>query len=569
VNKIEPEPFIRPERRWWLLVALISLMAVLAAATRWILYHTYAINWDEAFYFNQALNNIRILHSGNLRHIGGMILIGSPSRPPAYRLLVLPFLLLFGHSIAVARFMTLGLTSLSAWFIYACTRRISGAVAPIMAVLVFCLSSEVVLDSTYFSTEGPLFLGTAAMLYFLIAGWAGEAEHKASWIGLGLAVGLGLLAKMTFFLVAFPVLAFSAVEVYRRHSGVRSMTPLLKAGILASLVAGPWWLLNFRQAFAYATYARGFVRHSYGSPSPSTWAKWLGTIFIALFGPGVSIFIALVLIVVMWRRKELVWGRGEFCGIKPKVLTACACAGLPLTAMQVSGTNHNLRFLSPAIIPLAIAVGVLSEAIGLTRSLRFLVVSSTLFFAQVGMLVAPVLFPNGQAIDPGVISGTRVRLMTSELPWRVFARYPQWDWKPLREISLACGVETPKISYLGNGRAFNIDQVSYPWFAEGVAAPTVVWLWQYEKEALNWQEVMATVGETDMALTAPGYIGQPTDSGDLDNHYNAEFVNRLSQDPRFSAPIRLKVGRFEPVEVLVFVKKTLACRSPYKTFTEK
>jgi hypothetical protein len=273
--------------------------------------------------------------------------------------------------------------------------------------------------------------------------------------------------------------------------------------------------------------------------------------------------------VVVWRRKDLIRGIRAPGSIRSKALVACACAGLPLIAAQVSSTNQNLRFISPSIIPLAIAVGVLSEVIGLTSSRRFLVASSALFFAQVGILVSPVVSPNSKIIDPGVIPGTRLQLVTSELPWWVFARYPQWDWESLRDISLDCSIGSGGISYLGNGRAFNLPQLAYPWLAHGELAPKIIWLWRYESGPLDWQQVMASARQSDIVLTAPHYLGQATDRDDLDNQYNAEFAARLSQDPRFQAPIRLELDRFEPVEVLVFVKKSLACSSSRESLSQK
>jgi hypothetical protein len=56
---------------------------------------------------------------------------------------------------------------------------------------------------------------------------------------------------------------------------------------------------------------------------------------------------------------------------------------------------------------------------------------------------------------------------------------------------------------------------------------------------------------------------------DLDNQYNAEFASRLSQDPRFRGPIRLEMGRFEPVEVDVFLKKSLVCQSGQQASTNQ
>ena len=66
--------------------------------------------------------------------------------------------------------------------------------------------------------------------------------------------------------------------------------------------------------------------------------------------------------------------------------------------------------------------------------------------------------------------------------------------------------------------------------------------------------------QSDFVITAPHYIGQVTDRQDVDNENNAEFAGKLSQDPLFGQPIRLEMGQLDPVEVLVFPKKRLACR---------
>jgi hypothetical protein len=43
----------------------------------------------------------------------------------------------------------------------------------------------------------------------------------------------------------------------------------------------------------------------------------------------------------------------------------------------------------------------------------------------------------------------------------------------------------------------------------------------------------------------------------MDNQYNAEFAERLEHDLRFSEPIYLTMGRFEPVELAIFVNKAV------------
>jgi hypothetical protein len=94
--------------------------------------------------------------------------------------------------------------------------------------------------------------------------------------------------------------------------------------------------------------------------------------------------------------------------------------------------------------------------------------------------------------------------------------------------------------------------------------PDVKWLWRYEEGPVDWQKVMDSAAQSDIVLTAPHYSGvAPEDK--LYNQHNAEFADRLSRDPRYQEPIHLEMGRFDPVEVVVFVKKTLVCQSGQAT----
>jgi hypothetical protein len=142
------------------------------------------------------------------------------------------------------------------------------------------------------------------------------------------------------------------------------------------------------------------------------------------------------------------------------------------------------------------------------------------------------------------------------------ARFDQWDWRPIRDISNNCGLETPKISYLGNGRAFNPPQIEYPWVpwaTKTTSYADVSWLWRYEDGPLDWQKVMDSAEKSDIVLTAPHFVGEAPYKEDIDNQHNAEFAGRLANDPLFRGPIHLTMGRFEPIDVVVFVKKTLVC----------
>jgi hypothetical protein len=200
---------------------------------------------------------------------------------------------------------------------------------------------------------------------------------------------------------------------------------------------------------------------------------------------------------------------------------------------------------------LAIVIGVLADSTGCTRSGAAIALFSILFIGQLLMILAPVVVPNKHAVDPGLVNGS--------LPWRIMVRSDQWDWASVKKIGDNCGVDNPRISYLGDGRAFNQPQIEYPWAVQGLSTE-VKWLWRYEDGPLDWQKLMDAAGQSDIVVTAPFYVGQTSNREDLDNQHNSELAERLSRDPRFREPVRLRTGRFDPVEVFIFLNKNLTCQ---------
>ena len=330
----------KSEGRFWPIFAAATTVIIMLAAIRWSLAHPYGIHWDEAQYFDDIGIDVQRLRSGLLLRLGGRILLKSFGHPPAFRLLALPVLGLFGFHTVTARLVSLACFGLSAWFIYLATRRIGTPVAGAFAVLVFSLSPEVVSASIFFSTDAPLYLATSAMLYYLFVCWTEGSTRPNNWIGLGLAIGLGFLSKASFVLIAFPVLAFWLVVSRYGHLGIPSLTSQRKAAALALLVAAPWWLFNIKSSIAYAQYARGFVRNSLGPPSLQTWMRWLSTVLQGLLGHGISVLIGLVAIACL--HKVIVKREMILDPFQRIALGACACAGV------ADRPRATLRHESPA-----------------------------------------------------------------------------------------------------------------------------------------------------------------------------------------------------------------------------
>ena len=549
------------ENNFWPYFAAASVVVIIIAAIRWSLAHPYGIHWDEGLYINEVRIDLERLQIARLMALVRGVWMESNLRPPAYRILALPFLAPFGYHATLARFSSMACFGFSAVFIYLAVRRIGSRIAAAFAVLVFALSPEVIAASIFFSTEGPMFLAISAMMYYVFVYWTEEVPRPRTWIGLGLAIGLGLLSKTSFVLIAFPPLAFVLFESFRKHRGVRDLAPIIKAGVLGFVIAAPWWFLHFRGAMWYAKFARSTTRNSLGAHSVAMFAAWIWTVFMSLIGPGTGILI--ILLALAWIQKAVIRKGLMPDPLRRSAIILCVCAGVPIVVVQLTSSNHLLRYLTPAVIPLAVAVGILVGSVGWATSKTMQAAACLLFCAQLGMIVYPVIIPNNQIVDMGFVNGA--------LPWRVMSRFDQWDWKPLREISNTCGLDAPKISFLGAARPFYPPEVTYTWVAAETSArsrnivlpPDPVWLWREEDGQIDWQQVMNQAEKSDIVLTAPGLIGEPRYQEDVDNEHNQEFANRLLRDAAFQKSIHLEMGRFAPVDVLVFLKTTSCSSVPH------
>jgi 4-amino-4-deoxy-L-arabinose transferase-like glycosyltransferase len=531
--------------RLWFLLLGVTLATILASSIYWMVDHPYAIHWDEADYFNHVLRDQSCLNDRGLRALRFDMLYRDRSRPPAYRVLSFPFFCLFGFSSLTARLVSLGFLWLSLGLIYLAVRKVTSPPCAIVTVLLICLSPEILCADVAFGTEFPLLLAVSGTFYFLISAVSSKAYSAKNWIGLGLSIGLGFLSKASFLAVAFPVLGFLFVAGRIRALSGPPPSFALKAGVLGALVAAPWWWVNAEPVLDYSHYVRDYVRHSLGAPSVSTWASWLLSVFQCLLGYGSTLVITLI--AAAWLGGRISRRDVGLDPVQRTIVLACACVALPLIVIQLSGSNHLLRHLAPAVIAIAVAAGLLAHVTGCLRSRFFVTASGVALFAQLLMVAVPAFHPNASEVVTGPINGFP--------PWRVMTRHDQWNWQPLCDISREHGLARPVVSVLGNGRSFNIPQITYAWIAGGAPEPQVDLLWRYEEGPIDWPKVMETVGRSDIVVTAPRYVGITQDAQDRDNQHNAEISDRLTQDRRFEGPICLRMGRFDPVEVAVFVKR--------------
>jgi len=195
-------------------------------AVRVFLLPTLTQDESEQFLFSQALR------------------FGYDEQPPLYTWVVSLLFALFGPSIAVLAAFKALLLSSAFLFAYASGRKLAGPVAGMMASASLFLVPQIAWEMQRDLAHTVLvFAATAATVHFLVA--IHLDGRRGAYLGLGLALAVGFLAKQSFFLTAVPLLL--ALVFVKDVWGRLNRRWFFYALALAVLVAGPyyvWQLLN-------------------------------------------------------------------------------------------------------------------------------------------------------------------------------------------------------------------------------------------------------------------------------------------------------------------------------------
>jgi 4-amino-4-deoxy-L-arabinose transferase-like glycosyltransferase len=532
----------RAERVWLALVICVVALVVIAGAD-WARDHPDGTSWDESGYFNQALVDLEHTRGDVLVALARGFVRDDATRPPMYRVLALPATVAFGFSPLTLRLVSLGFFVMTLAIVFLTVRRHAGVGAACLSVALLSLSPVMVSSSIAFGTEYPLYFATAAMLFFLTRISDAENDRRHHWIGLGLSLAVGALAKATFALVAGPALAFTVLFSSPRSNRRSRMTQIAKAVTLSAVIALPWWTFNAGPALSYARYSSSFVRHALGSSLTEAVPRWVIQFSSSEIGPGSTLLvIGMVLALFVGLLAHRVQPRVD--ERQRAVLLLCAVSSIPLIATQLVGNNGNTRHLAPSLIFGCVAVGILGPTL-VSRHLGLSIAAVGTLGSQLLMFLVPAY--------TGTVYPTKSALFDVP-PWLVMARQEQWDWESLRELASSRRLPRPSISFLGSGRQLNVAAVGFPWALHGTGV-RVTWLWRYEEGPIEWARVMSSAGDSDVVLTLPSYVGDPSNKEDLDNKHNAEFATRMEHDPAFVGPFRITLGRYERTEATVFFRR--------------
>ena len=166
--------------------------------------------------------------------------------PPLVAWLVAAGTCLFGDTPFGVRALLIPLTLLGAWFFYRYGETMGGRTTGLLCVLAFAVLPFFAVSGLLMTPDAPMIVAWAAALYYFKK--ALIDDEPRAFLGLGLAMGFGLLAKYAIALLALAALIFMLVD---RRAGRWFFRPQpYLAALLATLIFMPVLVWNWQNEWA-------------------------------------------------------------------------------------------------------------------------------------------------------------------------------------------------------------------------------------------------------------------------------------------------------------------------------
>ena len=478
-------------------------------AALWYRDHPLPLYWDEAAYINQALDDRDTLLDRGILATIKALLFNDPIRPPAYRAIALPVVACLPPSVFLLRAVALTAVILAFGVVARTAGESTSPASGLLASSIAFAAPAIAIHSTWYGTEFALIAGMALLLLAVV--------QRVRPVLLAAAVALGLLSKASFLILSAPVLLVTLIVSWRER---REILRLIGATAAGTAIAFGWWFWHFRAALEFAQLGRTFRRAAFAEPlSASALGAKLNDLVRSSWGIGVTFaVIVLITVAVVRVRNDSPQARRAFwIGVAAFV----PLLGLAFLSPVFVGRHYAASLLGLAVI---LALGIEALAPGLRIAVAAAVLAQTLF-----------------------LSATHERSLR---------RVEQTDWTRLRELVPA---DSPRIAFLGGWPSLSPPEIRFGWRIAGRQA-AVEWLWRFEDGSIDWQRVMARVEQSDAVLVVPPgarhRVSRPLGIDEnIDNRHNSELIRRLMRSGAFDAPLPFRIGREEPITLLVFRKR--------------
>jgi 4-amino-4-deoxy-L-arabinose transferase-like glycosyltransferase len=232
------------------------LLAIVAALFNgiWILLDHSVPSWDQSHYLDVAWQYKQALDINGVHSLLGTIHNLDPSRGPLFPVLLFPLSYIFGSGPRSA----MALNFLMAIVLYFSAGEIAAIVfrnwrARLLAIVVVAMTP--ILVGLYHQVLQDFLMATLATLSILLLMKSELFSRRWVCVALGVTMGLGTLAKVTFpaFVIGPLVIIAAQTLVHLRHSHKagdsgptkRVVINLILALAVFAVLAAPWYITNF------------------------------------------------------------------------------------------------------------------------------------------------------------------------------------------------------------------------------------------------------------------------------------------------------------------------------------
>ncbi len=344
---------------WWIAAALVAIVVSLEACWFSAACGPTSLAWDEGEYVLAALQTADRLEGSSLTHWPHVVRHDQHyAKPPLLVNILTAWLVVLGPSRLMSAIAGNALTtSLALYAIVALwAGRLCGGRGAFLGVLAVGAMPILGRSAAQVFPE-PLVLllvvTTAATLLWPTPRWP-------AWrIGLlGMAIGLGLLAKASFpALIAGPLLVWLLLGAAFGVSRFRArLAILVAAGFAGVVLASIWYQTNWHEALDYVRSAHAFNLHPAWSRA-QVLTEWARVLTWETFG-GCGVVLVLASVTAFAPR------RADPCRLSGLALLA---AGIPMLAAGLSSANVAARLQLPAAGAVLLGAAMLSSAPPRTR----------------------------------------------------------------------------------------------------------------------------------------------------------------------------------------------------------
>jgi hypothetical protein len=536
----------------WIVLLTAILIATQTCSVMWAFANPGPHHWDNAEYLNQAYKDLRAYQKGavpgpvtGLGAVYRSLMDEDPNRPPAYRLVSLPFIFTGIRMLALLRAISLLVFWLTLYVIYrTCTITLdgpTGKAAGIFAVLLLSMYVEVNWSIRVYGTEYTLYFATALML-LCVACAMREGRSHLVWIGLGFAVGLGFLSKVSFALLAIPMGCVLVRLIFTGRLPGLSLWKLTGSAIIAAAMCWPWYHLHWLQAIHYGQDMTQFERHSLKKSGFALLRAWIKLHVDEGMGPGPAMIAGGVLgLSIIAGTARWIWSAWRapasrrVMGRAGLMIVVALAEGIPLLVVQLLfSKNDNVRHISPAYLPLTVVVALAAGSAG--------VLVSWWCWAVLVACAIPSFSHVQHEFFPLTVTQDDV-----------------WDWSPVYQVCQERHLRFPMIGHVGNSSQFCDPTITYPWAWHGEWVNSL-WLWRSEEGSYDPAKVNERMVDRDLVLTAPDFhmadsMSMLADPVVADHAHNAEFARAMMVNPDWELAGKFSIGMLNRAEIWMFVRK--------------